>query len=104
MDAFLGSPGKAATGKYRKNIRQLLVRHMQDVQCKPRKRQPPPSQMPEWKLYRFSPVEKFPHGLYAASQPEEEVDEMLAQDQTGLEEVQGLRKLMERVMWLQLRT
>jgi hypothetical protein len=86
MDAFLGSPGKAATGKYRKNIRQLQARHMQEVQRKPRKRQPPPSQMPERKPYRFSPMEKFQHGLYAASQPEEEVEGMLSKELTGLEE------------------
>jgi hypothetical protein len=61
--------------------------------------------MPARKSHHYSSADKFQHGLYAASQPEEELDEMLAQDKTGLdEEVQGLRKLMERVMWLQLRT
>jgi hypothetical protein len=61
--------------------------------------------MPKRESHRYSSEEKFQHGLYAASQPEQELDEMLAKDKTGLdEEVLGLKKLMERVMWLQLRT
>jgi hypothetical protein len=86
MEAFLGSPGKRATMVYRKKIRQLQAWQVQEVQRKPRKRQPPPSQMPERKPYRFSPMEKFQHGLYAASQPEEEVEGMLSKELTGLEE------------------
>jgi hypothetical protein len=105
MEAFLGSPGKQATIDYRRNMRQVQARQMQQVQRKPRRRPAQPPEMPARKPNRFNSEEQFQHGLYAASQPEEELEEMLAQNKTGLdEEVQGLKKLMERVMWLQLRT
>jgi integrase len=105
MDAFLGSPGKRATTFYRKKMRDIQARQMQEVQRKPRKRLAQSAEMPKREHHHYSSEEKFQHGLYAASQPEEELDEMLAKDKSGLdEEVQGLKKLMERVMWLQLRT
>jgi site-specific recombinase XerD len=105
MDAFLGSPGKRATMEFRKNMRVIQARHMKDIQRKRRKPPSEPVEMPARKSHRYRSEEKFQHGLYAASQPEEELEEMLAKDKTGLdEEIQGLRKLMERVMWLQLRT
>jgi integrase len=105
MDAFLGSPGKRATMDYRRNVREIQARQVQKVQRKPRRLLAQPPQMPARKSHRYISTEKFQHGLYAASQPEEELEEMLAQDKTGLdEEVLGLKKLMERVMWLQLRT
>jgi integrase len=109
MDAFLGSPGKRATIDYRRNVREIQARQVQKVQRKPRRllaqRPAQPPEMPKRESHRYNSYEKFQHGLYAASQPEQELDEMLAKDHTGLdEEVLGLKKLMERVMWLQLRT
>jgi integrase len=105
MEAFLGSPGTRATTYYRKNMRDIQARHMQEVQRKERKRPAQSPESPKRESHRYSSEELFQHGLYAASQPEEELEEMLAQNKTGLdEEVQGLKKLMERVMWLQLRT
>jgi site-specific recombinase XerD len=111
MEAFLGHPGKELARRYQHFIGPGLLKQQGPLkQQELPKRKGPLKQkglqlLRERKPHRYRSEDRFAHGLYAKSQPEEELDEMLAQDKTGLdEEVQGLRKLMERVMWLQLRT